>query len=793
MDDFEFLLSSKHLHLCQTPKHFIDRFEMSYPGTTLKGDEIRLIRLLPGQWLDEIHCILFEVHLNDNPQYEALSYVWGSASVKRIIRLNSQPHATTVNLESALRHLRHSRQELVLWVDALCINQMNKDERTHQVNIMGQIYTFCKSVVIYLGDDLGHTGRSKTAPPLIHFFNDERDLPRIQDFNQHFTADDASVSPGIDREINALTVFSLIRILAQDQHFLDVPLFAKKLQEQGSDTKRMLLFEALRQFMHPPWTPWWSRIWVVQEIALPKSVTIMYGTVSAPWSMLARAVSNFINHSRSCCFQSMIIPRDQANVLLDFTQRILDITNLRLEHRDTKLFHSSMDNTSLLPLLRRFRNRKSTDPRDKIYALLALARSAELVPDYTLSEQEVFRRATLEVIYASKSLSVLSTELGRKFRSDLPTWVPDWGAPGTYMDTTRADAIKLYRIDTGIADQSTVRSVEAQVLEVEGVSIDRIAEVGEVMWGDSIESSKNTIWSWWKALWKSKIDILNPKLNFWRLLCADVIFFESEVARMRRIAHISHVSQGVHTLRRAEVNDETTFLSWALTAPRSPFQELNASFPTVDKLNLLFTKLLVKYPKAQGSFQADVLPLLLEEIKIHETQHRDAPFKSMTIFEDGSLSSDYVIREFLEHTYEYYLQEELGLEGAVMWNEKKLPLFLNMTENRRLITEKIDDGYNLNLTSSQQEITAMDNAITSATSSRRLLITQNGHICLGPADTRISDVIFYLKGGKTPFVLRDEEGTTTNRHLVGDCYIQGMMDLAGDVFPKARLEVIKLV
>jgi hypothetical protein len=98
VDDFEFLLPSKHLHLCQSPKHFIDRIEMSYPGTTLKGDEIRLIRLLPGQWLDESHCILFEVHLNDNPQYEALSYVWGSASVKRIIRLNSQPHATTVNL-----------------------------------------------------------------------------------------------------------------------------------------------------------------------------------------------------------------------------------------------------------------------------------------------------------------------------------------------------------------------------------------------------------------------------------------------------------------------------------------------------------------------------------------------------------------------------------------------------------------------------------------------------------------------------------------------------------------------
>jgi hypothetical protein len=752
---------------------------MSYPATTLKGDEIRLIRLLPGQWLDEIRCVLFDVHLNDNPQYETLSYVWGSARVKRTIRLNGKPHATTVNLESALRHLRHLRKVLVLWIDALCIDQTNTDERTHQVNMMGKIYTFCKNVIVYLGDELGQTRQSKTAPPLIHFFDDERDLPLIQDFNRRSMGDNASDLPGIPPEINALTVFSLIRILSQDQHFLDVPLFAQTSHEQDSNTKRRLLLEALRQFMHPPWTPWWSRIWVVQEVALPKSVTMVYGTVSAPWSMLARAASSLNYHISFCCPQAMeMIPRDQSKVLADFSKRILDITNLRLEHGDTKSHQDSMDNSSLLPLLRRFRNRKSTDPRDKIYALLALARN-EIVPDYTLSEQEVFRMATLQVIYASKSLSVLSTELGRKFRNDLSTWVPDWGAPGTYADSARADAIKLYRAATGDFDKLMVEPMGAQTLCVAGAVIGSIAEVGEVMWGDSIESSKNTIRSWWKALWRSRILIPDLKLTFWRLLCADVIFFESMASRVHQAEHVGHDSQELRILRRAEVNDETAFLSWALTAPRSPFHEINRSFPTFNRLNLVLTKLLIEHPTSQGSFQADVLPLLLKETKIHMNKDKEVRFGDMTNPEDkiGSYT-DRMIRDAWENLIRLDMVVEPGFEEEIRWGSggQTRHLFLDMVDNLQLITKKLDDGYDLNLTSSQQEITAMDNAITSATLSRRLLITNDGHICLGPADTRVGDVLYNVKGGKTPFVLRWVEGSMKYRYLVGDCYIQGMMD-----------------
>lgn len=56
---------------------------------------------------------------------------------------------------------------------------------------------------------------------------------------------------------------------------------------------RMKLVEALRKFMHAPYTPWWSRTWVLQEAAVPGDVDMMYGTFSAPWSMFADAASKY--------------------------------------------------------------------------------------------------------------------------------------------------------------------------------------------------------------------------------------------------------------------------------------------------------------------------------------------------------------------------------------------------------------------------------------------------------------------------------------------------------------------
>jgi len=85
-----------------------------------------------------------EVHnLNSDPapEYYTLSYVWGSATVTDLVPLEGQEWPVTVNLANALRFLRDTKKRILIWIDALCINQANTKERGLQVQLMRDIYS----------------------------------------------------------------------------------------------------------------------------------------------------------------------------------------------------------------------------------------------------------------------------------------------------------------------------------------------------------------------------------------------------------------------------------------------------------------------------------------------------------------------------------------------------------------------------------------------------------------------------------------------------------------------------
>jgi hypothetical protein len=248
-------------------------------------------------------------------------------------------------------------------------------------------------------------------------------------------------------------VFAFIEALCHTDHLAEMRYFTTKADGEFGWERHGHLFEILRQLMHGPITPWWGRIWVVQKVILPPEVTVMHGTISAPWSMFSKAASRCFHHIHHCCAKDAEnIPCDILNVLIDFSERVLDIEKMRSMRKAgiTDLIHASSlptnrashevsERSSLISLLRRFRNRKATDPRDKVYALLSLAQQ-----NYTLSEVEVYTRASLESIYASASLSVLSIDVARKYRQDLPSWVPDWDAPGDFSHNERISTMSLY-------------------------------------------------------------------------------------------------------------------------------------------------------------------------------------------------------------------------------------------------------------------------------------------------------------------------------------------------------------
>ncbi|KAI8225327.1 Heterokaryon incompatibility protein 6, OR allele [Colletotrichum sp. SAR 10_96] len=82
--------------------------------------------------------------------YEALSYAWGSTDQSETITANGQILHVTKNLYSALEHLRQ-KENRILWIDAICIDQTNLQERGHQVGQMSDIYRQADQVLVWLG------------------------------------------------------------------------------------------------------------------------------------------------------------------------------------------------------------------------------------------------------------------------------------------------------------------------------------------------------------------------------------------------------------------------------------------------------------------------------------------------------------------------------------------------------------------------------------------------------------------------------------------------------------------
>jgi hypothetical protein len=140
---------------------YAQRIVLNMPGycyspLLLAGDSIRLLRLKPAEDKSaDIHCELFEYVLHDFSTvhlYEALSYVWGSSEKKRRVFMYSCSFDVTDNLYAALLELRHHTMERTMWVDAMCINQDNREEKEHQIRIMAKIYSQANLVIVWLGE-----------------------------------------------------------------------------------------------------------------------------------------------------------------------------------------------------------------------------------------------------------------------------------------------------------------------------------------------------------------------------------------------------------------------------------------------------------------------------------------------------------------------------------------------------------------------------------------------------------------------------------------------------------------
>ena len=123
--------------------------------TLYARNTIRLLDLQPGKGSSPIHCTLRQMELPEDSDsglsYTALSYTWGPAKPTSFIYVGGRALAVRQNLFAALTHLRHPTDTRTWWIDALCINQGDLYEKSHQVGIMARIYRTAGAVRVWLG------------------------------------------------------------------------------------------------------------------------------------------------------------------------------------------------------------------------------------------------------------------------------------------------------------------------------------------------------------------------------------------------------------------------------------------------------------------------------------------------------------------------------------------------------------------------------------------------------------------------------------------------------------------
>ena len=240
---------------------------------SLNTNHFRLLTIHPGGLHDSLECSLETLPLDLETKldhiYEAISYAWGSKENLRSIICDGMPLPVTWDLEVALMHLRYEMAPRRLWIDQICINQEDLEERSAQVKAMSIIYKSAGRVLVWLGaesqtSDLGIQYAAELCGVLLNF---------------HRTYPGASVSRGnIGPELESTQAL---------------------LPEEGA-----LQWTALRQLYS---NRWFSRLWIVQEVLLNSEVMIRYGNLQCEF----RIMEILSNELRNEQYLRSLIDQDQ--------------------------------------------------------------------------------------------------------------------------------------------------------------------------------------------------------------------------------------------------------------------------------------------------------------------------------------------------------------------------------------------------------------------------------------------------------------------------------------------------
>ncbi|KAI8631090.1 HET-domain-containing protein [Xylariaceae sp. FL1651] len=375
------------------------------------------------------------------PTYEALSYTWGApekdevAVVKKTRTMRASFGSTfrrvlparrarslpiTRNLADALRHLRYSDRSRTMWIDAICIDQGNDQERSKQVQRMGQIFSLAGRVVAWLGPSFPDSSLALTTLSSIgqqlEWTRDKVPLPSPQCSHPDWHSEKVCLPFGTKE-------FAAITQLCKAEYF--------------------------------------GRLWVVQELQLGNAESIIKcGSEEIPWPLFRRAV--LCIH-----YKPDGIPPDLRDTLFIPAELCNYLRNSSIRH-----------------MLYYYSGRECADDKDNVYGLMNLLDSDIsncIIVDYSRSTSvlDAFQQVFLAFTEQEQRVAQLQCS-GRRYgetsaraASAWPTWLPNW-SQFVYLTVP-------FELGFGASSTSAARAkyISPHKIEIKGVSLGTISIVSE--------------------------------------------------------------------------------------------------------------------------------------------------------------------------------------------------------------------------------------------------------------------------------------------------------------------------
>ncbi|KAK3358843.1 heterokaryon incompatibility protein-domain-containing protein [Lasiosphaeria hispida] len=493
---------------------------------------IRLLRIEPPEKLEDefdvfrpIRCTLEVKDLADSPVYDALSYTWGCpvtvydhpgdvcspaawASPAFDITCDGKLFSVTTNLYTALLSVRfratalvrqysesvarknkemkiYSASEVIqhtlspyIWVDQICINQSDLQERQAQVLLMGRIYRQAQKVPVWVGgeDEFARDG----LETIIYLSN-----------------------------IDIKMWGTLLNI--HQREITDPETFIRFGLEPIPPHKWIALYALLSR-------SWFRRSWIAQEVVLGEFITVCCGLIAVDFSAINAAI-DVLQGSKWMDQLSMLVKAclwgqdnpyskqlsqlrahpqwrnfcqpvrtDRPN--LSLPRNIIWLRNSQLFTADPGIATRRPERTKLscglAVVLQCFRGTIATNPRDKIYAFLGIAEAighpARLQPDYSKPIQGVFVDCMRSLLLTSNSLDALTLkeDLSLTNLAGLPSWVPDLLVEPFPVLQTHLAISPWFASDP--LGSRHLAILPEDVLELKGVSLGRISASCKFTW-----------------------------------------------------------------------------------------------------------------------------------------------------------------------------------------------------------------------------------------------------------------------------------------------------------------------